>query len=270
LSRYGGLRVPSEVVRLTWQDVDFEAGRLTINAKKTEHHEDGGVRFCPIFPELRPFLQTLYDQANPGIDCPMSTPVITRWRSGNQNLRTAYEKLLKRAGVKQWPRLFHNQRASRQTELLAEFPIKDVCSWIGNSEAVAMKHYAMAMSDSFERAVGGSISANQQVSAKNNPNRKPPENASSDGSSDPQNPNKLAEAGLERVRNFPANTQFSKAGGAECGAVDATNGKTDSELGCLIECWPQIPSSVKSEILKLARHSPNLMDAEKDRPTDRG
>lgn len=206
LSRYAGLRVPSEVVRLTWDDIDFEAGRLTINAKKTEHHEDGGVRFCPIFPELRPFLQTLYDQANPGIDCPMSTPVITRWRSGSQNLRTAYEKLLKRAGVKQWPRLFHNQRASRQTELLAEFPIKDVCSWIGNSEVVAMKHYAMAMSDSFQRAVGGStggsISANQQVSAKNNPNRKPRENAGSDSSSDPQNPDKIAEAGLEPARSI--------------------------------------------------------------------
>lgn len=86
LSRYGGLRIPSEAVRLTWQDVDFEAGRLTINAKKTEHHEDGGVRFCPIFPELRPFLQELYDRAKPGIDCPMSTPVITRWRSSSQNI----------------------------------------------------------------------------------------------------------------------------------------------------------------------------------------
>ena len=255
MSRYGGLRVPSEVVRLTWQDVDFEAGRLTINAKKTEHHEDGGVRFCPIFPELRPFLQTLYDQANPGIDCPMSTPVITRWRSGNQNLRTAYEKLLKRAGVKQWPRLFHNQRASRQTELLAEFPIKDVCSWIGNSEAVAMKHYAMAMSDSFERAVGGSISANQQVSAKNNPNRKPPENASSDGSSDPQNPNKLAEAGLETVQDSSGNMQVSKTGGAECGAENGRSDALAADLQSLIEAWPQMSSEARAAVLRLVKTS---------------
>jgi len=210
LSRFAGLRVPSEVVRLTWQDVDLEAGRLTIHAPKTEHHEDGGVRFCPIFPELRPFLQELHDRANPGIDCPMSDPVIMRWRSSNQNLRTAFLKLLKRAGVKPWPKLFHNMRASRQTELLAEFPAKDVCDWLGNSQPVAMKHYAMATADSFQRAVGNpdccstgcSISENQDVSSKNNPNRKPLKNVGSDSSSDPQNPEKLAEAGLEPARSI--------------------------------------------------------------------
>ncbi len=205
LSRFGGLRVPSEVVRLTWQDVDLEAGRLTIHAPKTEHHEDGGIRFCPVFPELRPFLQDLYDRVKPGIDCPMSDPVITRWRSGDQNLRTAFLKLLARAGVKPWPKLFHNMRASRQTELLAEFPAKDVCDWLGNSQPVAMKHYAMATADSFQRAVccstGCSISTNQQVSEKNNPNSTPLKNVGSDSSSDLQNPKKLAEAGLEPARS---------------------------------------------------------------------
>jgi integrase len=185
LSRYAGVRTPSETVRLTWQDVDFEAGRLTIHAPKTEHHEDGGVRFCPLFPELRPFLQELHDRANPGIDCPMSSPVITRWRSGDQNLRTAFLKLLTKAGVKAWPKLFHNMRASRQTELLAQFPAADVCDWLGNTQAVAMKHYAMATSDSFEQAVrgttvsdcgstGGSISANLGLSGDGPEMQKPP------------------------------------------------------------------------------------------------
>tara|TARA_R110002072_G_scaffold302354_1_gene484869 strand:- start:45804 stop:47144 length:1341 start_codon:yes stop_codon:yes gene_type:complete len=203
LSRYGGLR-SGEPIRLTWEDVDLEAGRLTIHADKTEHHEDGGFRICPIFPELRPFLQRLYDRAKPGIDCPMSDPVITRWRSKDQNIRTAFQKVLKQAGITPWPKLFHNLRASRQTELLGIHPVKDVCDWRGNTEAVAMKHYAMATADSFQRAVcgstGGSISANQQISAKNNPNRKPPEYAGSDGPRDLQNPNKLAEAGLEPAR----------------------------------------------------------------------
>ncbi len=204
LSRYGGLRIPGEPIRLTWQDVDLEAGRLTIHAEKTEHYEDGGFRFCPIFPELRPFLQHLYERAKPGIDCPMSDPVITRWRSKDQNIRTAFLKVLKQAGITPWPKLFHNLRASRQTELLGEFPVKDVCSWLGNTEAVAMKHYAMATADAFQRATcgttGGSISANKQVSAKSNPNRKPPENTAPDSSRALQNPDKLAEAGLEPAR----------------------------------------------------------------------
>ena len=66
-------------------------------------------------------------------------------------------------------------RASRQTELLAQFPAADVCDWLGNTQAVAMKHYAMATSDSFDKALrrdgssdcgstSGSISANQELS----------------------------------------------------------------------------------------------------------
>jgi len=173
LSRFAGLRVPSEVIRLTWADVDLEAGRLTIHAAKTEHHADGGIRFCPIFPELRPILEALCDRANPGIDCPMSTPVIRRWQSAVKNLRTAFTRLLTKAGIAPWPKLFHNMRASRQTELLGQFPAADVCAWLGNTQAVAMKHYAMPTSDSFLRAVcgsaggsiSGSISGSQDFSA---------------------------------------------------------------------------------------------------------
>lgn len=175
LSRFGGIRVPSELVRLTWVDVDLEAGRLTVRAPKTEHHEDGGVRFVPIFPQLRPYLQELHDAVQPGLNCPMSTPLITRWTSSSQNLRTEFQRVLEKAGIKPWPKLFHNLRASRQTELLAEFPAKDVCDWLGNSQAIAMRHYAMATSESFQRAVtgrrnrecgstGGSISADLSAS----------------------------------------------------------------------------------------------------------
>ncbi len=185
LSRFGGLRCPSEVLALTWQDVDLEAGRLTVRAPKTEHHEDGGLRFCPIFPELRPYLVALYDITNPGLDCPMSTPVITRWQDAGQNLRTPFLKLLTRASIEAWPRLFHNMRATRQTELLADFPLPDVCDWLGNSQAVAMKHYAMATSDSFQRAIrgstGGSIPANQQPSGDVTEKEEPSKTSVSEG-----------------------------------------------------------------------------------------
>ena len=46
-----------------------------------------------------------------------------------------------------------NLRATRETELLAHYPAKDVTSWLGNSPAVANKHYAMTMQASFDRAV---------------------------------------------------------------------------------------------------------------------
>ena len=39
--------------------------------------------------------------------------------------------------------------ASRETELMARYPAKDVSAWLGNSVPVAMRHYAMATDESF-------------------------------------------------------------------------------------------------------------------------
>ncbi len=53
LSRYGGLRTPSETLSLRWEDIDWELNRMSIPEPKVEHHEGRGIRSCPIFPELR-------------------------------------------------------------------------------------------------------------------------------------------------------------------------------------------------------------------------
>jgi integrase len=44
LARYGGLRVPSEVLRLRWGDIDWHNNKFTVTSPKTEHHEGGGSR----------------------------------------------------------------------------------------------------------------------------------------------------------------------------------------------------------------------------------
>ena len=49
--------------------------------------------------------------------------------------------------MKPWPKLFQNLRSSRQTELAERYPIQVVCEWIGNSEAVAAKHYLQVTED---------------------------------------------------------------------------------------------------------------------------
>ena len=53
LSRYGGLRCPSEHLALTWADVDWERNRLRVPSPKTEHHEGRDHRWIPLFPEIR-------------------------------------------------------------------------------------------------------------------------------------------------------------------------------------------------------------------------
>jgi len=72
----------------------------------------------------------------------------------NSNLRNEMTRLLRRAGVSGWPRLFHSMRASRQTELQREFPLHVVCSWLGNSPRIAQHSYLLVTEDDFASAAG--------------------------------------------------------------------------------------------------------------------
>ena len=117
LSRYGGLRCPSEHLALTWGDVDWEQNRIRVTCSKTEHHEGRGERFVPIFPELRPYLLEVFEGAEEGTEY-----VITRYRDKNANLRTQLQRIVHEAKLTPWPRLLHNLRATRQTELAEHFP----------------------------------------------------------------------------------------------------------------------------------------------------
>ncbi|MCR9293331.1 MAG: tyrosine-type recombinase/integrase [bacterium] len=153
LVRYGGLRSPSEPMRLRWEDLDLLNRRMRIHAKKTAHHKNGGVRYCPIFPELLPYLEDLAELAKERGEGPRDY-VISRNRGSEAYFRTGFKRILENAGLTPWPKLFQNMRASRETELLAKYPVKDVCSWIGNSQAVAMRHYAMVRDSVFTEAAG--------------------------------------------------------------------------------------------------------------------
>ena len=152
LSRFGGLRCPSEHLALHWGDVDWERNRMTIRSPKTEHHPGGESRTVPLFPELRPHLEATFDEAEPGTEY-----VITRYRDSNVNLRTQLLRIMQRAGVKVWPKLFQNLRSSRETELAQRFPMHVVCTWIGNSEPVAAKHYLQVTDEHYEQAVGEAV-----------------------------------------------------------------------------------------------------------------
>lgn len=59
----------------------------------------------------------------------------------NANLRTQLKKIIKRAKLTPWPKLFHNLRATRETELAERFPMHVVCKWLGNTARVAAQHY---------------------------------------------------------------------------------------------------------------------------------
>lgn len=149
LSRYAGLRCPSEIMALRWGDVDRERGRLTVRSAKTEAHEGHAVRIVPIAPELEPILQDLYDQAKEGDE-----PVVPRLRDPKVNLRTQFERLIARAGLKPWPRLFHAMRASCACDWVERFPGHVVAGWLGHSPLIAARHYLQTRDVHFDMATG--------------------------------------------------------------------------------------------------------------------
>jgi len=155
LSRFGGLRCPSEHLSLTWNDIDWERDRIHVRSPKTEHLKGGASRTIPLFPELRAHLEEQFERAEPG-----TVHVICRARGPNANLRTQFLRILEAAKIPAWPKLFHNLRASRETELADEFPIHVVCEWIGNSPDVARKHYFTVTDDHFARAAGEKAAQN--------------------------------------------------------------------------------------------------------------
>jgi integrase len=149
LCRYGGLRCPSEVLLLKWADIDMIRGRMIVHSPKTEHHQGKDMRQVPLFPELVPHLQEAFDHAPAGIEY-----VITRYRKHNSNLRSHFKRIICKAQLKPWPKLFQNLRSSRETELTEKFPLHVVCAWIGNSQAVAAKHYLQVTDEHFKLAAG--------------------------------------------------------------------------------------------------------------------
>ena len=139
LARYGGLRVPSEALDLRWSDIDWKGKTIRIRAHKTKE------RTIPLFSELRPYLEAMPRTG--------SDHVITQARRAFPQWRRVVIDLVAKAGVKLWPRVFHNLRASRETELAQTYSLATTCEWIGNSQAVAMSHYLTVHPEDFARAV---------------------------------------------------------------------------------------------------------------------
>ncbi len=139
LCRFGGFRYNETAVN-TWEEcVDLEGGQLTIKSNKTPP-----IRSCPIFADLRPYLEAVAEKDRCG-------PLQSRW-AAEQTSRTAIVKLIKEAGYEPWPKILHNLRKNRATELLAQFPPQSVAAWLGHDVSVLLEYYAIIKSEDFAGA----------------------------------------------------------------------------------------------------------------------
>lgn len=142
-ARYAGMRCPSEVTAIKWSDVLFDQGKIRIDSSKT------GVRYCPIFPELRPHLESA--AADREKDLIMGRQCI-RGYSADSNLGTQLQRYIRRAGLEPWEKTFINLRSTRRTELQADWPSHVVDTWLGHSTRTAEKHYLQTTENHFKAA----------------------------------------------------------------------------------------------------------------------
>ena len=173
LSRFGGLRCPTEVLSLKWENIHWANNRIIVPSPKTEHHPNGAQRIIPLFPELIEPLRDV-ERTKPA----EAVYVISEHRSradvskswANSNLREPMLDILKRAKIKPWAKLFHSMRGSCETDLARDnnYPLKAITSWFGHSYNVAEKHYLRVTDEEFDRAVKfGAVKTGNNVSAIN-------------------------------------------------------------------------------------------------------
>lgn len=148
LARIAGFRIPSEAQGLKWEHISFEQRRIfVVNSSKTEHHKNRKLRVVPLFPDVEKELLKLHCEATPGEEY-----VFPDLR-GDSNLRTTFEKIILRAGVKPWPKLWQNLRASAATDLARTVPSHIAASICGHTEQIAQEHYWKVGDDDLDQTI---------------------------------------------------------------------------------------------------------------------
>jgi hypothetical protein len=159
------------VLTLKWEHVNLAAGRMVVQSPKTEHLEGRAERVVPVFANLRPYLEEAWELAAPGEVYVVGGKQGDGYRRashgpngwGNANVRTTFEKVIHRAGLTVWPKVFHNLRASCETDLMQHHPIHVVTAWIGNTPKIALGHYLQTLDADFVKAVKGGAESGAQA-----------------------------------------------------------------------------------------------------------
>jgi integrase len=142
-ARFAGMRCPSEPFKAKWSFVDWDRGRMLVEAPKKKD-----TRVIPLFPELRKYLEEYQADLPEGA----SDWMLPNLRLTSGSLHAPATKIIMRAKLELWPRLFHNLRSSCQTDLADKHPLAAVCAWLGNSATVAARHYLQVTEAHFEAA----------------------------------------------------------------------------------------------------------------------
>lgn len=146
LARFGGLRIPHEALAVEWSHVDWDKMQLTVPCDTKT-----GYRVLPIFPEFADLLEAAQNASN-------SKYIIHQARaSAGSTWRNWLLEAIRKAGQKEWPKLWMNLRASCRTDLEDRFPSHVCDSWLGHSHKVAREHYLQVTPEHWKEAIGKAV-----------------------------------------------------------------------------------------------------------------
>lgn len=136
LSRFGGLRISSEIRDFSEASIDRVSKRIKITDTKR-----GVTREIPLFREIAAELPA------PGVE-----PLPTIASLSHSGITNRFQDAVRKAGIEPWDVPWHSMRASRETELITAFGLSTAAKWIGNSEKVAMASYAIIPDSDWAKA----------------------------------------------------------------------------------------------------------------------
>lgn len=136
LSRFGGLRISSEIRDFSDGSIDRKLKRLRITDTKR-----GVTREIPLFREIAAELP------EPGVE-----PLPRLRDMSHSGITRLFVECIRKAGIEPWDVPWHSMRASRETELITAFGLSTAAKWIGNSEKVAMTSYAIIPDSDWAKA----------------------------------------------------------------------------------------------------------------------
>jgi len=151
LARMGGLRCPSEGLRLKWSDVHWDMGQFFVRSPKTERYQGKEGRMVPIFCELKEELEALYFSE----DSEQQEFVVNLPGYSNRekaNIGPTFGRIVEKAGLLTIERPFDNMRMSRSNEVYRKFGAFAESQWIGHSSRVRADHYLMLTDEDFKLA----------------------------------------------------------------------------------------------------------------------
>lgn len=151
LSRFGGVRCPSEALDLKREWVNPTEGTVNVYSRKNRRFKHKRDRVIPLYACLRPYLEEALELA------PEGSVYVVEGRLREVTSTAIYnrlERLCKRAGEVPWDNLWQSLRQSRATDLIDEgFPEHVVCYWQNDNPRTLRRHYLRVTKEHYARAL---------------------------------------------------------------------------------------------------------------------